>query len=96
MEITSARGRAFAALKPAFLDVLGDLWDAQSNPDGIVNLGLAEKVGQKCADFFLSSSLTFSDPHACGDDGICQQQCKRQLYPRLVYQGPILMVPGPI
>ncbi|KAL7655311.1 hypothetical protein ACMYSQ_007263 [Aspergillus niger] len=44
MEITSARGRAFAALKPAFLDVLGDLWDAQSNPDGIVNLGLAEKV----------------------------------------------------
>ncbi|RDH14601.1 PLP-dependent transferase [Aspergillus niger ATCC 13496] len=44
MEITSARGRAFAALKPAFLDVLGDLWDAQSNPDGIVNLGLAEKT----------------------------------------------------
>ncbi|GLA43199.1 hypothetical protein AnigIFM63309_000926 [Aspergillus niger] len=44
METTSARGRAFAALKPAFLDVLGDLWDAQSNPDGVVNLGLAENT----------------------------------------------------
>ncbi|RAK96462.1 aspartate aminotransferase [Aspergillus ibericus CBS 121593] len=44
MELTSARGRAFAALKPTFLDVLGDLWDPQSNPDGIVNLGLAENT----------------------------------------------------
>ncbi|GAQ44870.1 hypothetical protein AtubIFM56815_009359 [Aspergillus tubingensis] len=44
MEITSARGTALAAQKPAFLDVLGDLWDAQSNPEGIVNLGLAENT----------------------------------------------------
>ena len=53
MEITSARGTALAAQKPAFLDVLGDLWDAQSNPEGIVNLGLAENVGRNCKDFFM-------------------------------------------
>ncbi|PWY81604.1 aspartate aminotransferase [Aspergillus sclerotioniger CBS 115572] len=44
METTSARGRALAAQKPTFLDVLGDLWDPHSNPNGIVNLGLAENT----------------------------------------------------
>ncbi|OOF91836.1 hypothetical protein ASPCADRAFT_518229 [Aspergillus carbonarius ITEM 5010] len=44
METTSARGRALAAQKPTFLDVLADLWDPQSNPNGIVNLGLAENT----------------------------------------------------
>jgi hypothetical protein len=40
----SARGKAFAAQKPNFLDVLNDLWAPKSNPDGIVNIGLAENV----------------------------------------------------
>jgi hypothetical protein len=40
----SARGKAFAAQKPTFLDVLSDLWAPNSNPDGIVNIGLAENV----------------------------------------------------
>lgn len=40
----SVRGRKLAAQKPAFLDVLSDLWDVKSNPDGIVNIGLAENV----------------------------------------------------
>ncbi|KAJ6093877.1 aspartate aminotransferase [Penicillium canescens] len=38
----SARGKAFAVQKPTFLDVLSDLWAPESNPDGIVNIGLAE------------------------------------------------------
>jgi hypothetical protein len=40
----SARGKAIAAQKPNFLDVLSDLWAPESNPDGIVNIGLAENV----------------------------------------------------
>lgn len=40
----SARGKAFAAQKPTFLDVLSDLWAPNSNPGGIVNIGLAENV----------------------------------------------------
>ncbi|KAI9933168.1 hypothetical protein MW887_007639 [Aspergillus wentii] len=40
----SARGNAFVTRKPAFLDVLSNLWDPKSNPDGIVNLGLAENT----------------------------------------------------
>ncbi|KAJ5816978.1 aspartate aminotransferase [Penicillium robsamsonii] len=38
----SVRGKAFAAQKPTFLDVLSDLWAPEANPDGIVNIGLAE------------------------------------------------------
>ncbi|GFG27157.1 hypothetical protein IFM61606_07175 [Aspergillus udagawae] len=40
----SLRGRTLAAQKPAFLDVLGDIWDPSSNPDGVVNIGLAENT----------------------------------------------------
>ncbi|KAJ5104256.1 aspartate aminotransferase [Penicillium argentinense] len=40
----SARGKAFAAQKPTSLEVLSDLWDPISNPDGIVNIGLAENT----------------------------------------------------
>ncbi|KAF9884872.1 hypothetical protein FE257_000939 [Aspergillus nanangensis] len=38
----SARGEAFAEKKPVFFDVLSNLWDPESNPNGIVNIGLAE------------------------------------------------------
>lgn len=41
---TSSRGLALAAKIPTFFDVLKDLWDPESNPRGIVNLGLAENV----------------------------------------------------
>ncbi|PLB48733.1 aspartate aminotransferase [Aspergillus steynii IBT 23096] len=44
MEAISARGRDFAAQNPTFLSVLSDSWDSQSNPNGIVNLGLAENT----------------------------------------------------
>lgn len=40
----SARGQGFVAQKPAFFDVLSDSWNPISNPDGIVNIGLAENV----------------------------------------------------
>ena len=29
---------------PVFFDVLNNLWDPELNPNGIVNLGLAENV----------------------------------------------------
>jgi hypothetical protein len=48
----SARGKAFAAQKPTFLDVLSDLWAPKTNPDGIVNIGLAENVRNNCLQFY--------------------------------------------
>ena len=42
--VISARGRALEPKVPVFFDVLNNLWDPESNPDGIVNLGLAENV----------------------------------------------------
>ncbi|CRG86154.1 putative inactive 1-aminocyclopropane-1-carboxylate synthase-like protein 2 [Talaromyces islandicus] len=38
----SSRGLALAPKVPVFFDVLKDLWDPESNPNGTVNLGLAE------------------------------------------------------
>jgi hypothetical protein len=40
----SVRGEAFARKKPTFLGVLENAWDPLLNPEGIVNLGLAENV----------------------------------------------------
>ena len=40
----SARGRFLEPKVPVFFDVLNNLWDPELNPDGIVNLGLAENV----------------------------------------------------
>lgn len=40
----SSRGLALEARKPVFFDVLNNLWNPESNPDGIVNIGLAENV----------------------------------------------------
>lgn len=40
----SDRGKGLAAQKPAFLAGLSDRWSPTSNPNGIVNLGLAENV----------------------------------------------------
>lgn len=41
----SPRGIGFLPDAPKFFDVLNDLWDPETNPEGIVNLGLAENVG---------------------------------------------------
>lgn len=40
----STRGNTLADQKPVFLDVLQDIWDPVENPNGIVNIGLAENV----------------------------------------------------
>ncbi|CAI7642259.1 unnamed protein product [Penicillium manginii] len=40
----SVRGEAFARKKPTFLGVLENAWDPLLNPEGIVNLGLAENT----------------------------------------------------
>lgn len=32
--------------RPAFLEVLNDLWHPEANPSGVINIGLAENVGQ--------------------------------------------------
>jgi hypothetical protein len=42
----SSRGLTLESRKPVFFDVLNNLWDPESNPDGIINIGLAENVGQ--------------------------------------------------
>ncbi|KAJ0418812.1 pyridoxal phosphate-dependent transferase [Aspergillus carlsbadensis] len=42
----SSRGLTLEARKPVFFDVLNNLWDPESNPDGIVNIGLAENADQ--------------------------------------------------
>ncbi|OOQ81704.1 aspartate aminotransferase [Penicillium brasilianum] len=40
----SDRGKGLAAQRPSFLAVLSDQWSPSSNPNGIVNLGLAENT----------------------------------------------------
>ncbi|KAF4181652.1 hypothetical protein CNMCM7927_000531 [Aspergillus lentulus] len=65
----SLRGRTLAAQKPVFLDVLGDIWDPSSNPDGVVNIGLAENtlMHQEMKEFMNSKlhvdshALTYGD-----------------------------------
>lgn len=42
----SLRGSELAQQKPVFLDILSDAWDPVSNPEGVVNIGLAENVGR--------------------------------------------------
>lgn len=59
----SARGKSFVAQKPAFLDVLSNLWDPKSNPDGVVNLGLAENVRNSCLELEIVAN-TYLDSHA--------------------------------
>ncbi|KAJ5963092.1 aspartate aminotransferase [Penicillium waksmanii] len=60
----SGRGKAFATEKPTFLEVLSDLWDPVSNPDGIVNIGLAENTLMHAEmERFINSNLQI-DTHA--------------------------------
>lgn len=70
----SARGQSFVAQKPAFFDVLSDSYDPISNPDGIVNIGLAENVSNKCIGWINAKHN--SDPHARGNGSIYQLECK--------------------
>ncbi|GLA53753.1 hypothetical protein AnigIFM63604_011055 [Aspergillus niger] len=59
----SERGVAFAKKRPLFFDVLSNLWHPESNPDGIVNLGLAENslLHRELTDFINSQRL--ASPH---------------------------------
>ncbi|CAG8058383.1 unnamed protein product [Penicillium olsonii] len=69
METLSVRGKDFVAQKPTFFDVLGDLWDPKFNPNGIVNIGLAENtlMHAELEDFintnskFTTHALTYGD-----------------------------------
>lgn len=40
----STRGKAFSEKRPVFFRVLDNLWNPESNPEGIVNIGLAENM----------------------------------------------------
>ena len=40
----SSRAVTYLPQAPKFFDILDDLWHPETNPDGIVNLGLAENV----------------------------------------------------
>ena len=44
MNTLSMRGEDLVKQKPVFLDVLADIWDPLTNPEGMVNIGLAENV----------------------------------------------------
>lgn len=50
-ECISSRAVTFVPQAPQFFDVLDDLWHPESNPNGIVNLGLAENVGKNLKYF---------------------------------------------
>ncbi|PCD34742.1 hypothetical protein AU210_007339 [Fusarium oxysporum f. sp. radicis-cucumerinum] len=60
----SPRGVGFLPDAPKFFDVLNDLWDPETNPEGIVNLGLAENaLMQTEMTSFINSHLR-AEPHA--------------------------------
>ncbi|GFF73089.1 hypothetical protein IFM60648_03849 [Aspergillus lentulus] len=65
----SLRGRTLAAQKPVFLNVLGDIWDPSSNPDGVVNIGLAENtlMHQEMKEFMNSKMHVDSHALTYGD-----------------------------
>ncbi|RJE23605.1 hypothetical protein PHISCL_04061 [Aspergillus sclerotialis] len=60
----STRGEAFAEKKPVFFRVLDNLWNPESNPEGIVNIGLAENalLHRELVEFMNSEHRTV--PHA--------------------------------
>lgn len=62
------RGEDFAKKKPTFLGVLENSWDPRLNPDGIVNLGLAENVSNNDSTGRIIRSNKFEDSHACRDE----------------------------
>ena len=69
----SARGKGSAAPKPTFLDVLSDLWAPESDPDGIVNIGLTENVRNDSLRYFDTIVLNIClEPFARGDGNIYQ------------------------
>lgn len=46
----SSRAVACVPQAPKFFDVLDDLWHPESNPDGVINLGLAENASKLMAN----------------------------------------------
>ncbi|KAL4908704.1 hypothetical protein BDW74DRAFT_173936 [Aspergillus multicolor] len=60
MHNISSRGLALEAKKPVFFDVLNNLWNPESNPDGIVNIGLAENALMQAE----MKSITGAESHA--------------------------------
>ncbi|VTT76333.1 unnamed protein product [Fusarium fujikuroi] len=51
----SSRAVTYLPQAPKFFDVLDDLWEPQTNPRGLVNLGLAENLHA------TSHALTYGD-----------------------------------
>lgn len=76
MDSLSTRGQSFVAQKPTFFDVLSDLWDPKSNPNGILNIGLAEnvKISPLRDTDTIADSISDFDAHR--NEGIYQRQCK--------------------
>ncbi|EAU35411.1 predicted protein [Aspergillus terreus NIH2624] len=68
-DVVSDRGKALAAQRPSFLTVLGDLWSPASNPDGIVNLGLAENLQTN------THALTYGDGFS-GSHNLKESLCR--------------------
>ncbi|KAK1141771.1 hypothetical protein N8T08_008436 [Aspergillus melleus] len=64
MNTISSRGLALTAKMPVFFDVLKNLWDPESNPNGIVNLGLAENGLMQSEMKEFINSQPRADSHA--------------------------------
>ncbi|KAE8423675.1 pyridoxal phosphate-dependent transferase [Aspergillus pseudocaelatus] len=60
----SSRGLALTAKMPAFFHVLKDLWHPSSNPNGIVNMGLAENSLMHAEMKAFINSQPRADSHA--------------------------------
>ncbi|KAJ5431294.1 Pyridoxal phosphate-dependent transferase major region subdomain 2 [Penicillium cf. griseofulvum] len=82
MQQVSDRGKCLAAQRPTFLAVLSDQW-SPSNPDGIVNLGLAENtlMHAEMEDFINSNlqinahALTYGDGFS-GSHNLKESLCR--------------------
>lgn len=58
----SSRGLGFARMEPNIREAFGgmtqDTYHAQHNPNGIINMGIAENVGQRRHEMQSQSTLT--------------------------------------
>ncbi|KAF2020877.1 putative aspartate aminotransferase [Aaosphaeria arxii CBS 175.79] len=60
----SSRGTRIAAQSPQFFDILQDLWDPVTNPNGFVNMGLAENSLMHDEMIKFLNHKSWADSHA--------------------------------
>ncbi|KAH7006589.1 aspartate aminotransferase [Fusarium venenatum] len=91
----SSRGAGFLPDVPKFFDVLNNLWHPQNNPDGIVNLGLAENaLMQEELTSFINSHLRVDSHALTYGDGFTGSKLLKTAFCQLLndYFNPIISV----